>query len=123
MRSLPNNWAPHVLLVHCGGNDMAKVQSAELVNAMKEDLQHLNDTFPQMHIIFSKVMQRCQWRGAARPGKINKARKWVNSVMATFVRGFGGSIVAHPHIRFDCPGQFLPDGVHFTTLGNDIFFR
>ena len=74
-----------------------------------------------MKIIFSGLNQRCQWRGAARPEKIDKARRWVNSVMATFVKELGGSFVAHPQIQFDFPGQFLRDGVHFTTLGNYIF--
>ena len=43
--------------------------------------------------------------------------------MSVFVRGLGGSIVAHPDIKFDCPGLFIRDGVHFSPLGNDIFLN
>ena len=72
--------------------------------------------------MFSQITQRVKW-GAAKPGLINKARKWVNSEMGAFVRGLGGSIVAHPDIKFDCPGLFLSDRVHFSPLGNDIFLN
>lgn len=47
----------------------------------------------------------------------------MNSVIKTFVQEMGGLVVSHPHIRFDSPGLFLRDGVHFSTLGNDIFFK
>ena len=114
---------PDVLLIHCGSNDLGKVKSVELATMMKRDhLQHLHQQFPEMNIVFSQLTQRHQWR-AAKPGAINKARKWVNYEISTFVRGLGGSIVAHPDIKFDRPELFLRDGVHFSLLGNDIFLN
>ena len=74
-----------------------------------------------MMIMFSSLCQRCQWRAVANPVRVDKARKFVNSVMATFVRSLHGAIIEHPLIRHDTPGLFLRDKVHFTPRGNDIF--
>ena len=47
----------------------------------------------------------------------------MNSEMGTFVRGLGGSIVAHPDIKFDHSDHFLDDGVHFAPMVNYIFLN
>lgn len=116
-QSLRGRRVPDVLLIYFGGNDLGKVTGVELVARMKQDLHR---QLPRMKIIIFSIFERRVWR-AANPGGINNARKWVNSVMATFVRDLGGSSVAHPHIKFNTPGLFLRDGVHFTLLGN-VFF-
>ena len=118
-RSLEGRTAPDVLLIHCGSNDLGKVKSIELATMMKKDLQHLHDRFPGTKLVFSQITQRVKW-GAAKPGLINKARKWVNSEMGAFVRGLGGSIVAHPDIKFDCPGLFLSE--FFSPLWEMMYF-
>ncbi|XP_027132133.1 uncharacterized protein LOC113744979, partial [Larimichthys crocea] len=88
--------APDVLLIHCGGNDLGETTSVELVTRMKEDLHQLHHWHPHMMIMFSSLCQRCQWRAAANPVRVDKARKFVNSVMATFVMGWMAAIVEHP---------------------------
>lgn len=76
--------APEVLVIHCGGNDLGRVKSVQLLKQMKEDLHYLHQRFPGMKILLSSINQRCHWRYAS-PGKMDKARKFVNNVMATFV--------------------------------------
>ncbi|XP_071352809.1 uncharacterized protein [Trachinotus anak] len=119
-QSLPGRTLLDVLIIVCGSNDMGKITGLELVAAMKRYLQHLHQKFPGMVIILSSISSRRRWR-AANPGRLNKSRKWVNSVMNTFMKDLGGSTVSHPYINFDIPGLFLHDGVHFTAMGNDIF--
>ncbi|XP_034540073.1 uncharacterized protein LOC117813099 [Notolabrus celidotus] len=119
--SLRGRTAPDVLLVHCGGNDVGEVSGVKLLNVMKEDLQHLRVQHPHMKIILSGITQRCRWKAVSIPAKIEKSRKFINSVMATFLRTLDGALVEHPHIKHDSPGLFLRDGVHFTPRGNDIF--
>lgn len=114
--------APDVLLIHCGGNDLGKKTSLDLVKWMKQDLQDLHRRLPGTKIILSGITQRRRWR-KANPGKINKARNWVNNVMATFIRDLGGVFIHHNHIKFDNADLFLKDGVHFTPMGNDIFLN
>nr|XP_054588095.1 uncharacterized protein LOC129153116 isoform X1 [Nothobranchius furzeri]XP_054588096.1 uncharacterized protein LOC129153116 isoform X1 [Nothobranchius furzeri] len=107
--SLHGRAAPHVLIIHCGGNDMGVVSSVTLVNMMKEDLHRLHLLHPHMTIIMSSITQRCRWRAGVKPAKIEKARRFVNSVMATFISSLNGAVVVHPHIRHDSPGIFLSD--------------
>ncbi|XP_070405016.1 uncharacterized protein [Nothobranchius furzeri] len=113
--------APDVLIIHCGGNDMGVVSSVKLVNMMKEDLHRLHLLHPHMTIIMSSITQRRRWRAGVKPAKIEKARRFVNSVMATFISSLNGAVVVHPHIRHESPGIFLSDRVHFTNRGNYIF--
>lgn len=113
---------PEILVIHAGGNDLGKIKSVELVRRMKRDLTKLHERFPAMKIVFSCITQRRVWRGA-NPAKINKARVWVNSVMAAFVRGLGGTSIGHPEIKFDRAGLFRRDGVHLSDVGNDIFLK
>ncbi|XDV25698.1 hypothetical protein PO909_029571, partial [Leuciscus waleckii] len=75
---------PEVLMIHCGGNDLGAVKSVKLVAGIKQDLQDLHRQFPQMKIIFSAITQRCRWRSSHHK-KIDKARRYVNSVMSSFV--------------------------------------
>ncbi|XP_041960358.1 uncharacterized protein LOC121718961 isoform X3 [Alosa sapidissima] len=119
---LRGKFAPDVLLIHCGGNDLGKLTSLRLVAAMKRDLQDLHQRFPNMLIVYSAITQRRCW-GSVRPKRIERSRKWVNSEMATFVMGMNGGIVHHRYIRFYKPELFLRDTFHLSTLGNDIFLN
>ncbi|XP_064152341.1 uncharacterized protein LOC135233090 [Anguilla rostrata] len=121
-QSLRGRAAPDLLLIHCGGNDLGKIKSLDLVTGMKRDLQDLHRQSPGTKIFLSGITQRRRWR-TANPGKIDKARKWVRNVMAAFVQDLGGIFVPHPHITFENDDLFLKDGVHFTPRGNDIFLN
>ena len=119
--SLRGRTAPDILIIHCGGNDMGDVRSVELVNMMKEDVHHLRQQHPGTFIMFSALTPRCQWRASvANPGKLDKSRRFVNSVMATFVQSLNGAMIEQPLIKHDSPGLYLKDGVHLTPKGNDI---
>ena len=122
-QALQGRASPDVLLVHCGGNDLCDISGVKLASAMKEDLHQLHLRYPNMKILFSALTQRCRWKAGANPGKIGKGRRFVNSVMATYVQSLGGTFVDHPHIRFDTPGLFLYGQVHLTNRGNDIFLN
>jgi lysophospholipase L1-like esterase len=119
---LKRRMAPDVLVIHCGGNDLGCVKSVLLLKAMKRDLHDLHQQFPQMKIMLSSINQRRQWRDAP-PEKMDKVRKFVNNVMATFVSCVNGRTVPHPYIRFDKPELFLSDNVHLTAKGSDIFLN
>lgn len=72
-----------------------EVSSVKLVNMMKEDLHQLHLRHPGVKIVFSCLIPRCRWRAGANQVKIDKARKFVNSVMATFVRSLNGAMIEH----------------------------
>ncbi|XP_054588091.2 uncharacterized protein [Nothobranchius furzeri] len=97
--SLHGRAAPHVLIIHCGGNDMGVVSSVKLVNMMKEDLHRLHLLHPHMTIIMSSITQRCRWRAGVKPAKIEKARRFVNSTEA--VSESRGRMLVRAHYEVD----------------------
>ncbi|XP_053472374.1 cell surface glycoprotein 1-like isoform X2 [Ictalurus furcatus] len=117
---LEGRTAPDVLVIHCGGNDLGRVERLLLLRTMKRDLFELHRQFPQMKILFSSINQRRQWQHGL-PGKVEKVRMFVNNEMATFVSYINGSFVPHPHIQFNKPELYLRDGVHLSPKGHDIF--
>ncbi|KAF4075302.1 hypothetical protein AMELA_G00232980 [Ameiurus melas] len=117
---LEGRTAPDVLVIHCGGNDLGRVERVLLLRTMKRDLFELHRQFPQMKILFSSINQRRQWQHGL-PGKVEKVRTFVNNEMATFVSYINGSFVPHPHILFNKPELYLRDGVHLSPKGHDIF--
>lgn len=120
--SLRGRALPDVLLIHCGGNDVGFLPSVKLVNVMKQDLLQLYRLHPGMQIIFSAIPQRCRYRAGADLGKLEKARKFVNSVMTAFMESIGGVTVAHPNIRHDNEELFI-DKVNFSHMGYGIFIN
>ncbi|GLD65095.1 proteoglycan 4-like isoform X1 [Lates japonicus] len=73
-----------------------------------------------MTIAYSCINERKVWRNGP-PGKINRDRKTVNTLVRNAVGNFGGVVIEHPLLRFFNNSLFLPDGVHFTEEGNRIF--
>ena len=106
--------------IHCGGNDLGRLEGVEVVAAMKQDLHR---QFPAMLFVYYNINERRRWR-ADHPGKLIHARKSVNSVMNVFVSvQLRGNSVEHPGIWFNCCGLYLKDKVHFTYRGNYYFFK
>ncbi len=101
--SLRGRTAPGALIIICGSNDLGRVTGVQLVGDMKKDINYLHRRFPAMKIIWSGIAERRRWR-SGKPGKLNKARKWVNSVIGSFVSELGGFSVCHPHIKLNSPG-------------------
>ena len=122
-QSLRGRAVPDILLIICGGNDLGNIPGVCLIAEMKEDLDQLHLQYPEMRIIFSGISQRRRWKSGANPGKIDKARKFVNNVMATHVHSLNGSFVPHPQIRFDTPELFVKDEVHLSRRGTDILLN
>lgn len=116
---IQSSTAPDILVIHCGGNDLGRTKSLQLVKSMKKDLHYLKKQFPEMKIIWSSINQRCHWR-YGHPAKIEKARKFVNREMSHFCKN---DIVHHPQILFNKPELFLKDNIHLSEKGNDEFWK
>ncbi|XP_055017921.1 uncharacterized protein LOC129411320 [Boleophthalmus pectinirostris] len=112
--------APAVLLICCGSNDLGKIKSVELVATMKRDLLDLHRQFPCMKIFISELSERRLWRDA-KPGRINRAKNFINHVMRDFIVGLGGCMIRHPTIKFDCPGLFNQHAEDGTEPLSDVF--
>lgn len=111
---------PDILVVHAGGNDLGLVSAQELSRVMKKELMQLHSEFPSMKIVYSCINERQVWRYGS-PGWINLDRKIVNSSMTKAADCFGGVVIEHPRLRYFDRTIFVPDGVHFTKKGNQLF--
>ncbi|KAJ8381392.1 hypothetical protein SKAU_G00021700 [Synaphobranchus kaupii] len=114
-QSLRGRAAPDVLLIHCGGNDLGRTTSLDLITAMKQDLQDLHCQFPDTEIILSGITQRRRWR-AVNPGKINKARNWLPRVL-----GMEESEVANALIAYTRLADVVGEAEHNEIVGPFVF--
>ncbi|XP_073695243.1 uncharacterized protein [Garra rufa] len=112
---------PDVLVIHAGGNDLGLVRSVDLLSSMKKDISALQD-ITGAKVIFSGITERRVWKWAEGP-KMNKARKFINSVMAKHMADTGGVFIDNKKITQKRGDLFSLDGVHLSDKGNDIFLK
>lgn len=118
-----HNEAPRAILVHLGGNDLGQTVGCCLEHAIKQDLAFIQCMFPKCKIIFSQVVPRLVWtQTEIPPRKIEIKRRHLNRCARRLVINLlKGIYVAHPDITTDTPGFYLPDGVHLSDVGLDLF--
>nr|XP_022306277.1 uncharacterized protein LOC111112779 isoform X3 [Crassostrea virginica] len=123
IRSLKNvGPVPNFILIHCGGNDLGKLSVRRIRVVAKLLLLFIRTNFQNIKVIWSFILPRLQWRTSASLKAMEKARKRVNSHIATTVLQSGGAIIRHTDIKPD-PALFAQDGVHLSSLGNSIFLN
>nr|XP_022292122.1 uncharacterized protein LOC111103277 [Crassostrea virginica] len=123
IRSLKNvGPVPNFILIHCGGNDLGKLSVRRIRVVAKLLLLFIRTNFQNIKVIWSFILPRLQWRTSASLKAMEKARKRVNSHIATTVLQSGGAIICHTDIKPD-PALFAQDGVHLSSLGNSIFLN
>lgn len=111
---------PDILVLHAGGNDLGLMPSKQLAYVMQRDLMQLRAEFPSMKIVFSCINERQVWR-TGRPGMVNNDRKIVNRCIRNNLVNLGGEVIEHPLLKYYDKKIFLPDRVHFTKKGNQVF--
>lgn len=100
---------PDILVIQAGGDNLG-LMSAHQVSSVILSFCHA----------YSCINEHQVWRYGS-PGKINKDRKTVNASIRKAVNCFGGVVIAHPCLRFFDKTIFVPDEVHFTKIGNELF--
>ena len=114
--------SPRAIVIHVGSNDLATVKGVVTIHAMKDDLLHLIDTFPNTRIMFSAMFPRLVWTRTKNPEKMESKRKDINRVIRRFLQYQNrGVFIEHPEITTDTPGLYATDGIHFSDIGSDIF--
>ncbi|XP_035766301.1 uncharacterized protein LOC118454653 [Neolamprologus brichardi] len=111
---------PDILVIHAGGNDLGLFSAYKLSSVIEKELMQLHTEFPSMTIAYSSINGRQVWR-YGNPVEINKDRMSVNASIRKAVDLFDGVIIEHPCFRFFSSSNFLPDGVHFSKKGNELF--
>ncbi|CAJ0958425.1 unnamed protein product [Ranitomeya imitator] len=113
--------SPTVVVIHAGGNDLASFPLAELLTLMRADLDKLPGFFPVMRLVWSEMIPRLVWRGARELSAMERSRRTLNQRISHFIRFKNGVVVRHHRLEGDNSGFLLPDGVHLTNAGLDIF--
>lgn len=112
---------PDILVLHAGGNDLAKRPFRELVRDIKFDVLRLWALYPKLIVVWSDMVFRLVWRGARSVERINKARIKVNKAIGLFMARNGAVVVRHRALE-DGKGAFWgSDGEHLNGVGYDIW--
>lgn len=113
--------SPYAILIHCGGNDIGRKPVGDLYHMAKRILENIHHQFPSIVLIWSGILPRLQWRYSQNIEAMNKCRKRLNSVCAKTVLSFNGGYIKYPDIGDST--ELFSDGVHLSTLGNEIFLN
>jgi lysophospholipase L1-like esterase len=112
---------PSYMILHFGGNDLGTLKCGLLRKNMKEIMLCLMQLFPYTCLVYSCILPRLNWRFSYNDKSIEKSRDRVNRAMIHYVIQHGHKAIKHPDFNDKLPGLFLPDGVHLSPVGNDIF--
>ena len=115
--------SPHVLMIHFGGNDLGAYSVGDLRIQLKLVLQNLHKMFPKTKLIWSQILPRKNWRYSQNKKAMERSRARINSAIATETIKLGGAYVKYPDIKCASIELWADDGVHLSTLGNEIFLN
>lgn len=94
---------PEALMIPLGENDLPSQKGVDLTMAIIADLQDLHPQLPHTQFLWSELLKKHLWLGAAFPEKLDVAKKKVCKGVDHFVELVGGMVIPPaPHI-----GDFL----------------
>ncbi|XP_078540719.1 uncharacterized protein LOC144826212 [Lissotriton helveticus] len=112
---------PDVVVIHLGENDLVQCKGLALLKQMRQDLQEIGRRWAGCHVIWSEFIPRRVWRGAERPGAIDRARRKINREMRVFCAKEGVGRMEHPELCYGANYFFLEDGVHLSRYGMELY--
>ena len=89
---------PDMLVIHTGGNDLEQVPLGDLRLNILTILDTLHSLLPPTKFVYSQILPRLHWRHEVKHFAIEKARKRLNSFVATVIISAGGCYIKYPDI-------------------------
>lgn len=117
---LPIVEPPALLVIHCGGNDVAQVNSCELRHRMIKAIDEIQDMFPNTRLVWSAILPRVNWRGEQSHSTVKQIPVRINSQIGSYIVRRGGCYIRYPEIT-DKNQAMFSDGVHLSQLGSNLF--
>uniref|UniRef100_A0ACB8G586 Uncharacterized protein n=1 Tax=Sphaerodactylus townsendi TaxID=933632 RepID=A0ACB8G586_9SAUR len=114
---------PDAIVIQLGENDIPASKGVALQNSMRDDLKLLRCKMPKTKLFWSCLLERRTWRNAVALARVNKARSKVCRSAARLVLSMGGDVIPHVDLSHALPALFLPDGVHLSDWGQDIWLH
>lgn len=105
--------APAYLVLHCGANDIGRLQAHKWHHTLRHLVFALTDKYPGTTLIFSEMLPRTSWRYADPAISEYHRKRYQRRARALF----GGRTIQH----VSALGFIAPDGVHLTEAGQASF--
>lgn len=126
LRPLLDEWVaeanPAYLVIHCGANDIGKLQKLQWVQEMEIIILYIRARWPRIRLIWSDMLPRQHWRYSLSPQRGEHARRKCQQNARALVYAEGGSVIRYPLIK-PTAAFLLEDGVHLTKLGQEVYFQ
>lgn len=112
---------PDILVIHCGGNNLGYRKLHKLRRNIKTAVRKIQKMLPNCRIVWSQILPRQAWRSSKNTWALNAAAERINNYAGWLCVKLGGGFLRYPEIGWQEFGLFKADGVHLSSLGNDIF--
>ena len=112
-----------MLVIHLGGNDLARHCGKALILDVLRDLKWLRPTCTARSIIWSTIIPHMVWRDAQKFLPVNAVQRSVNREICRVFCSSLGSVIGHQRTQLDRPEFFWTDGVHISDDGLDVFLE
>jgi hypothetical protein len=99
-KSLLTQPLPQILIIQLGSNDLGIVKGKERIELIRCDILRLRTLYPDLQLIWSKILQRRYWLNANNQVAIETSRKRVNLAIKNIFLNESqkGCIIRHPNI-------------------------
>ena len=108
------------LLIHARGNDLTRTPLKVLKDVALALFAYIDLAFPGTKLIWSQILPR-DW--GDNQSKVVSAAKRLNTFIVKQVKLRGGFYIHHTHTLKFKPDNFLPDGVHLSSHGSQMFIN
>ena len=120
VRTMPE---PHMVVLHTGGNDLASMSAGCLRHRLTELLTLIQAALPNTIVVWSDMLPRISYRYAHNSDSVDAARETVNRYVRGYMAKNNMRAIRHSAVTRADTLLFLPDGVHLSDLGNQLFQR
>ena len=107
-------------MLHVGGNDLGQVPVGDLRLNILLILDELRSLLQNTTFVYSQILPSLHWRGEINHSAIEKARKRLNSFVASVIIRADGCYIKYPKIQEEME-LFHSEGTHLSDFGNDLF--
>ena len=92
-------------------------------NVIGQFVQYMNFLLPNTLLVWSQILPRRYWRYMYSNIAAEQCRIRLNSFAATEIIMNGGAYIKYPDLQSCSDSLVSTDGVHLTSLGNEIFLN
>ena len=113
---------PAIFILHIGGNDIGLIKGKELITQLIHLFHYIQQSMPSTMLVWSQILPRLAWRYSDNGDAMEKIRNRVNTAVASYLTKSKGCYIRYPDIKANSK-MLLKDGVHLTTVGNNVFLN